>query len=192
MFSRDNSPYIDFTPPKAETFRESLTLSEVEKLENWLPEPEDAHLGRICQMFVFGCYTGLRISDLTQLKQENLQIDENKMTLRVKMHKTRKRGKWVSLPLHNLYSGKPKQIVESLLKDKNSSPFLFKPLTSEYIRRQLKEIARLVGIQKKITPHTARHTFGALGAEFIKDLTLLKELMGHSKIETTMVYAEAV
>jgi integrase len=123
------------------------------------------------------------------------------------MYKTRKKGKWVILPLHTLWNGKPKMMIEQLLavKRKNmSSPGgqvtwvetpaqdnrIFPSLSSEYIRRQLKEIARITGLQKNISPHTARHTFGTLGAEFIKDLTLLRELMGHSKIETTMVYAK--
>ncbi|NQD71324.1 tyrosine-type recombinase/integrase [Sphingobacterium shayense] len=66
---------------------------------------------------------------------------------------------------------------------------LFNLPTQQEYNRTLKDIAIKVGINKRITSHVGRHTFGYLFMTAVGDIYALKEIMGHSKIETTQRYA---
>src|SRR5690606_13617017 len=65
----------------------------------------------------------------------------------------------------------------------------FKLPTQQEYNRTLKDIAVLAGIKKRLTSHVGRHTFGYLFMTSVGDIYALKEIMGHSKIETTQKYA---
>jgi site-specific recombinase XerD len=188
LFLRDNNPYNKFRAPRAGTNRDSLTLKEIEKLETLGFEPHSAHLEKVRDMFVFSCYAGgLRISDIITLEKKHLHIEDEKVLLSKRMVKGMKKGKHVNLPLHDLFSGKPKRIIEKYLVN-NSSDRVFPQLSEQQINRSLKELAHLIGFNKKLTFHIARHSFGTNAIEILGDPTLVKELMGHSKIDTTMIY----
>jgi len=62
------------------------------------------------------------------------------------------------------------------------------PSEQEY-NRTLKDIARVAEINKKLSSHVGRHTFGYLYMTTIGNLKGLQEILGHSKIETTERYA---
>jgi len=83
--------------------------------------------------------------------------------------------------------------IQSLINDANQEQLPGKifgdGLTEQAINRNLKEIAKKAGVSKIISFKTGRHTFGYLYYKKTKDLLALKSLMGHSKIEQTLVYA---
>jgi len=74
------------------------------------------------------------------------------------------------------------------LIDDTLNSFFKLPSQQEY-NRTLKEIAIRAGIKKRLTSHVGRHTFGYLFMTSVGDIFALKEIMGHSKIETTQRYA---
>lgn len=188
LFARDKHPYYKFQSPKSGTNRDSLTLQEIERLENLVLEEYDKHLEPVRDMFVFSCFAGgLRISDIISLEKKHIHMEDGKMNLSKRMVKGMKRGKYVNLPLHDLYGGKPKKILEKYLQS-TISERIFPQLSEQYINRALKELGKLAKIKAKLTFHIARHSFGTNSVEVLGDPILVKELMGHSKLDTTMVY----
>jgi site-specific recombinase XerD len=60
------------------------------------------------------------------------------------------------------------------------------------INDDLKLIAAYAGIRKSLTTHVARHTFATTFLTLGGDVVVLKEILGHSRIETTMRYVHVV
>lgn len=138
----------------------------------------DKSLNDCLQMFLFACYTGLRFSDVSTLKWSD--ITDN--TLRKVMQKT---GKEIELPLNLLFEGKPMIILESIPKN---NEYIFTRLSKGQIARNIKTLANLSNNKKNVTFHVARHTFGTLMADLTGDPFLVKQLMGHEDMATTMKY----
>ena len=65
---------------------------------------------------------------------------------------------------------------------------LFEPMTDQHINLMLKILATKANIQKRLSYHCARDTFGTLFIELGGDIKTLKELMGHYSIKTTEIY----
>ena len=90
------------------------------------------------------------------------------------------------LPIHLLFNGKAIKILQKYI-DK-SDPYIFPRITNQTTNRLLKVIQYFAGIQKTLTFHLARHTFGTLLAAYVKDPFIIKQLMGHADIQTSMIY----
>jgi integrase/recombinase XerD len=84
-----------------------------------------------------------------------------------------------------------------LSKRKDKSPFLFisnsncssgKKIEATYIRKKLKKILRKLNIEKKVTPHTFRHTYATLMMDAGCDIFIIQKLLGHSSIRSTQRY----
>lgn len=129
--------------------------------------------------FLFCCFTGLRISDLINLRFDMII---NK-TLILTPFKTRNlKQQNITIPLC-----KP---ALRLIKDENSkSNRVFQTFAEQTMNRKLKDIAELVEIKKNISTHVGRHTFATLFLENNPgDVATLNKLMGHSRLQDTMAY----
>ena len=131
----------------------------------------------------FLCATGARISELIQIKVEDVQTGF--VDIYGKGGKQRR-----------LYI--PKKLVKEALKwlkdNKNDSGFIFKNRYGEQISprgisNQLKVFAKHYKINPQVVyPHSFRHRFAKNFLERFNDLALLADLMGHESIETTRIY----
>ena len=61
-------------------------------------------------------------------------------------------------------------------------------LSIRYIQQMVKRISKKAKIDKNITPHTLRHTFGTSFYRQTKDIETLKKILGHVDIGTTQIY----
>jgi len=61
-------------------------------------------------------------------------------------------------------------------------------LSVRYIQARIKKYAKKADIDKNISPHTLRHTFGTFFYRQTKDIETLRKLLGHSDISTTQIY----
>ncbi|NNE15367.1 MAG: site-specific integrase [Saprospiraceae bacterium] len=131
---------------------------------------ENERLEKVRDLFLVGCYTGLRFSDFTRLKPEHLQSIENKEVISILTQKTKKT---VYVPLHPIL----KRIINKYRTETQIFP---KPISNQKMNDYLKEIAKQVGIKGKViqqltnggkefsvtknkwelvTTHTARRSF---------------------------------
>ena len=125
--------------------------------------------------FLFSCFTGLRISDVQQLRRKQLEEDMFQFI----SVKTGKR-QWISI------SKKLREIIEY-----DDRLFVQVP-TPEEINRVLKKIAPLCGIEKNLTFHVARHSFATNFLRMGGKVQDLQKILGHSKISETMIYVHIV
>lgn len=136
--------------------------------------------------------TGLRVSELANLKIEQINLKRDEFTVRGKGDKPR---------VVFLSDEAKKWIKNYLAKRKDTSPYLFVshdrakkgrgntgPLTPRSIERMVKRYARDAGITKRITPHTMRHTFATDMLMAGADIRAVQDLLGHASITTTQIY----
>lgn len=129
----------------------------------------------VLRPFLFSCFTGLRHSDLERVSHKNVKKNKD---LEFEPYKTRELQKQVVVPLCE----KAFELIQ------NQKGELFRVYSNQKANERLKEIADNCNICKNISTHVARHTFATQFLEQGGKLEVLKELLGHSKIETTMVY----
>jgi integrase/recombinase XerD len=131
---------------------------------------------RVLTAFLFSCFTGLRISDLYRISS-NLKIDDDFILFLP--FKGRKLGKWLKIPISTI----AKEFIH------NQKGLYFNIPNPAQFNETLKELAVKAEIKKNLTSHVGRHTFGFLYMTDGGDVFVLKELLGHSKIETTLIYS---
>jgi len=183
-----NNPCNDIKVKPDQKKREILTLDEIKRIETLDLSKFDENINTVRNLFLFACFTGLRISDATHLKPEYVKKEKEGFILDFITIKVNKRAE---IPLYSLFKmpgtkkSKPEIILEKYYDKKKK--YVFPVLSEPFINRHLKVIAELANIHIKVTFHTARHSFGTYMAGKIP-LPQLMYLMQHSDIKTTMIY----
>lgn len=175
-------PFILYRPKKYETKVVYLNQKELDKLEQHTFK--QARLNQVKDMFVFCCYTGLAYQEMSNLKQEHL-IEGFDGAIWIQMMRQKTKSK-VSLPLLPTAS----KIIDKY-KDENR---LLPIISNQKFNSYLKEIAELIGVEKRLTHHIARKTF-ATTVLLYNDIPIeiVSELLGHSSISITQRhYAKVV
>ncbi len=175
----DFNPFEEHKVKQAKTQILFLTKDELEKLKNWKPKSET--IEKVLDCYIFCCYTGLGYREMFSLKKSDLKTDDEGVVWIYKQRE--KTERYFSIPL--IFT-EPIGILE---KYETEEDFLLPRVSNQYFNRILKEIADLLGINKKLTHHTARKTFATtvLLNNNIPIETVSK-LLGHSKITTTLSY----
>lgn len=170
-----------------------LTIEEVkriENLDNLIPQEQHAK-----NIWLFSFYTaGMRVGDVLKIKWSD--IYDNR--LHYKMNKNSKR---LSIPINE----KANEIIAYYKKEKpQSDDFIFPELkeanltnakdiltktktATKKFNKYLKNIAKKAAVEKKLTMHIARHTFGNISGDKIP-IQMLQKLYRHSSITTTINY----
>jgi site-specific recombinase XerD len=136
--------------------------------------------------------TGLRVSELANLKIEQVNLKREEFTVRGKGDKPR---------VVFLSDEAKKWVKQYLDKRPDTSPYMFVshdrakkgrketgPLTPRSIERFVQRYAKEAGITKRITPHTLRHTFATDMLMAGADVRAVQDLLGHASITTTQIY----
>ena len=186
------NPMVDVdSPKKQKTLPVSLSNDEVEKLIT-APNTEKP-LGIRDRAILEVLYaTGLRVSELVNLKLDDLHLD-------IGLIKTVGKGdKERLLPIGDVaiewtqrYIDEVRTQLVANYGNKTDSVFLNfhgNKLTRQSIWRMIKQYINQVGITKDVTPHTLRHSFATHLLENGADLRVVQELLGHSDISTTQIY----
>ena len=135
--------------------------------------------------------SGLRVSELINLKISDIHYDEKLLLIQGKGNKQR------LVPLGTICESKISNYVDNfrILKKikKNSNDIVFlnrngKKLTRAMIFTIVKEAHRKSNIRKTVSPHTFRHSFATHLLENGADLRSIQIMMGHENITTTEVY----
>jgi integrase/recombinase XerC len=131
--------------------------------------------------------SGLRVSELSGLNIEDLNIKEALIKIRGKGKKER----IVPVGSKAIDALKSYMIERMLLKSKDKALFLNRMgtrLTDRGVRRIVVKYARDLAMYGQISPHTMRHTFASHLIQGGADLRVIQELLGHSSLSTTQKY----
>lgn len=165
-------------PDYTEGEKDYLSLAELDLWEAYQPPKvlRQAHI-----WFLFGCYTGLRVSDWHQFKMEHVRGDEIRL-------RAMKNGELVAIPIH----ARLQRVLSKLV-----------PLTDgvNKLNDKLKTIAKNIGIDKHLSSHCGRKTFAVtmciergirseMAAEMM-GITLAVFVASYSKVTAQMIKAEA-
>ena len=182
-----------FKTLKEETDKVYLSSQELEIILNHNFENKE-HLDKVKDLFLIGCYTGLRFSDFTQIKKGNIFLD--KSIIQITTKKTNER---VTIPMHRI-------VKDILIKYNYNLPTSY---TNQVMNKYIKEVAKLckinspteittskAGIIEKhtlpkydlISTHTARRSFATnLYLADIPSISIMK-ITGHKTEKSFLRY----
>lgn len=177
------------TPKKANYLPSVLSIEEIDRL---LDAPDiNSNLGIRTKTMLETMYaTGFRVSELVNLKLDDLHIDLGLIKTLGKGEKER------IIPIGDValdWIEKYLQEVRGKLLKGKESPYLFvndhgNQLTRQGVWKIIKQNVAKAGIDKNVSPHTLRHSFATHILENGADLRIVQELLGHSDISTTQIY----
>ena len=178
-----------YLPAGARKLPHTLSVEDLQSLLNQ-PDPCEA-LGRRDQAMLELLYaTGLRVSELVSLQSQQIDFQGNYLTVKGKGSKVRAVpfGQWARKKLLGYL-----REVRPLLSRGRASSFLFitrsaKPLTRQRFWKLIRGYALAAGIEKRVTPHTLRHSFATHLLEGGADLRAVQAMLGHADISTTQIY----
>ncbi len=159
---------------------EVLTKEEVRKLLNAISNWKH----RLMIEFLYG--SGLRVSELINMKIKDLELDKNYGYVR-----NGKGGKDRLITLPKIVKEKIKNLIE--MEKLNEDSFLLqsnrnKKYSIRTIQKIIKNACKKSGIRRNIHPHTLRHSFATHLIENGYDVTNVQAMLGHKSPETTLIY----
>ncbi|GEO04499.1 integrase [Adhaeribacter aerolatus] len=188
----NNMAFRKFKKPSESTVITVLTEEERDLLANF-DLSENGRLGRVRDLFIIGCFTGLRFSDLANLKPENFKGDFLEIrTIKTKDH--------LRIPI-------APQVRRIVAKYETGLPTITNQKANEY----LKELGEIVGLEaminkvkypggkrmeemvskfKLMTTHMARRTFITIALKKGMPQVTLRKITGHKDLRTMLKYVE--
>lgn len=158
-----------------------LNKDELSKLA--LKEFEVSRLEQVRDVFLFCCYTGLAYVDVHSLSDNDIVEDGGRLWIRKARHKT-------SVMCHIPIIKPARDILGKYAPLAQTTGKLLPVLSNQKMNAYLKEIAAIVGIDKDLTTHLARHTF-ATTVTLANHVSIenVSKMLGHSSIRMTQHYA---
>lgn len=163
-----------------------LVPEELEKLEKLNLTGRYVKYQKTLDAFLFCCYAGMRYSDFINLSPNNIVEIRQETWL---IYKSVKTNTEVRLPLYLLFEGKGIAILE---KYQDNLQEFFHLRDNSNVNKDLIVIARMAGLSKKISFHTARHTNATLLIYNGVNITTVQKLLGHKSVKTTQVYTNVM
>lgn len=181
----------------AKTSERQVSFLEGDDLERFLSAPlqgehRDLMAFRDKAILEMLFSTGLRVSELANLKKDSINLHKDEFTVR---------GKGDKLRVVFLSPAAKLWLKEYLDRRHDTDPYLFlrqdragihanvaRPLTPRSIQRLVDHYARAAGITKRITPHTLRHSYATDLLMNGADIRSVQAMLGHSSIQTTQIY----
>lgn len=180
-------PFVSFSLSLEDNDPVFLTKEEIQRLTEKMIQ--NTRLQSVRDIFIFCCFTGLAFVDVKHLKRSEVCIGIDGLP-------------WIEK--NRQKSGVPSKIpllpitIQILDKYKNhpaciASDVLLPVLSNQKYNSYLKELADMCNINKNLTSHTARHTFGTTVTLSNRvPIESVKEMMGHKKINQTLHYARVL
>jgi len=167
------------TPKKAKKLPTVLTIKEVKELI----KATKAGRNRLIVGFLYS--SGVRVSEAVNIKLMDMNLDEK--IARVKGGKGNK-DRVIILSTNWI-----KELKKYLKRRKIPSDFVFckkngKPISTNAVQRIVKSAAIKAGIEKKVSPHSLRHSFATHLLEGGENIRKIQELLGHTNLSTTQIY----
>ncbi|CAD0222111.1 site-specific tyrosine recombinase XerD [Chryseobacterium sp. D764] len=188
---REDNPAALLEGPKLGLYLpDTLSLPDINKIITAIEVNTDLGKRNHCIIEVlYGC--GLRVSELIDLKISNINFKEQYIKVNGKGNKTR------FVPLADYTA----DLLENYIKEVRSKGKINKKYEDTLFLNSrgtsmsrvivfliIKELTDKAGVNKKISPHTFRHSFATHLLQNGADLRYIQEMLGHSSITTTEIY----
>lgn len=188
---REDNPTVLLESPKLGLYLpDTLSFDDVNRILKAINTSTDLGRRNQCMIEVlYGC--GLRVSELIDLKISNINFKESYLKVEGKGDKSR------FVPLATYTSKLIKDYISEIRSkykiNKKCEDILFLNSRGSAMSRVIvfiiiKELTEKAGINKKISPHTFRHSFATHLLQNGADLRYIQEMLGHSSITTTEIY----
>ena len=180
-----NSPKVKKAVPK------TLTPGEIEKLLAVPSRMGDAKGARDLALLELLCATGLRVTEVVNLRLDDLDWEHGLVICRGEGDRDRKLPLSTATEPLRAYLNK----ARASLAKPTSPPTLFLNHRGQKLTRQgiwliIKEAAQAAGLSGDVTPHTLRHSFARYLVSKGEDMRHVQELLGHANLSTTQVYRQ--
>lgn len=175
------SPMTQFAWKREPSQRVFLSRSEISMLSHCpLTDPK---LICVRDSYLFACLTGLSFSDLRSLSLMELVTLSDKTWIYRSRKKTKRPFEVPLLP-------QAQALIDKYADKTHPSRPIFSQLPDNYKSNQaIRLIAAKAGITKRLTFHTARHTFATLALSEGVSMESVSKMLGHASISTTAIYA---
>jgi len=181
----DKDPFINYKAKVKQVDRVFLNQEEIQAISEKVFDTD--RLSQVRDIFLFSCFTGLAYADVQKLtKTEIVKGIDGEMWITTKRLKTDTPTRVPLLPsaseIINRYAFHPVCCHKGKVLPVS---------TNEKMNAYLKEIAGVCGINKKLTYHTARHTFATtVTLSNGVPIETVSKMLGHTNIKTTQHYAK--
>jgi len=183
---KENPMILISNPKKEQKLPSFLNYNDIESLLN-VPnlKIDDGQRDALIMEMLYS--TGVRVSELVNIKLTDINNSEQKIIILGKGNKER----------YVYYGSRCKNLLDLYLKDGRTSlpngEYLFlnkhgRKLNDRMVRMILDRNASLAGIKVKVTPHTLRHTYATHMLNEGADLKSVGDLLGHENLSTTQIY----
>lgn len=142
-------------------------------------------LHKTLEFFLFMCFSSLHVGDAKKLQLEQFSEDHF-IYFRMKLRNSKPEP--IQIPI----SDPLKNLLSKIVGTRKKGPLFEVIQADQTMNRNLKDIAAIAEIDKPITHKVGRHTFATIYLRHTKDLAALKELLGHSDMKETLVYAHVM
>lgn len=190
-----SDPFGSIKIKNEQTKKDHLTLREIDMITELDLSTRRGKVELCRDIFVFQCLTGLRISDIRELKVKHIKDVDGQPVMIKELKKTRDRGKkaetgYCNVPLNIFFQGRAWRLIQPYLSGKLSEALVFGSVDTRTINQNIKEFVVEIGSSKKVTSKTGRHSCGTnlRDAGISKDV--IQKVLGHSNIASTEVYAK--
>ena len=184
----DNNPMILIENPKLEKkLPKYLYYEDLEKILNTPDIKTDTGI-RDSLILELLYVTGIRVSELINIKLQDIDQSNHKIKITGKGNKQR----------IVMYGKKCQELLDQYLKIrfnflKENNDYLIlgvkgKKINDRVIRNIINDLSQKAGINLRISPHTFRHTFATHMLNEGADLRSVQELLGHENLSTTTIY----
>lgn len=169
--------FVKLEVPKKEK-KLPIVLS-VQEVRDLIDSPNFAKSKIIIKMLYS---SGLRVSELVNLTPQDLDFQQNMGWVR--------KGKGSKDRMFKIAESINKELQRYINKNPQNK-YLFsgdKPMSTRNVQVIIKKAAKKANINKKVTPHTLRHSFATHLLENGENLLVIQQLLGHENLETTRIY----
>lgn len=186
----DNPMELIESPKTSRKLPDTLALEDIDNLIAAIDlSSNEGGRNKAMLETLYGC--GLRVSELVSLKISDLFFDEGFIKITGKGNKerfvpiARLTQKYIELYKNNIRPEIPvkKEFTDTLFLNRRGGQ-----LTRAMIFTIIKDLASIIGLKKKISPHTFRHSFATHLLENGADLRSIQLMLGHESITTTEIY----
>jgi len=168
-------------PKEEKTLPKIISREELTDLFNACTNPKHRVMFRLMYS------SGLRRCELIRLKPEDIDTKDGRCRVRVLNGKGRK-------DRYTVLSGKVLEELREYYTTSRPKGYLFngrlegKPMSNEGLRHALDAAVKKAGIRNQVNMHVLRHCFATHSLEHGMNIKTLQYLMGHSSVQTTMIY----